>query len=161
MSDISWNSSDLSVADPQCWELTIANTSYNVTSCCSKSTMSTPCRVTFDIAVMSIVIISNVTKAICMFLVVLKANDYPLDTLADAIASFLETHDPTRKHRCLLSKHDVLNEEFRKSPLRLKSWKEGSERLTDAQFYAVSARCRACVNFLYEQKQILNPSTFN
>jgi hypothetical protein len=76
--------------------------------------MSTPCRVTFDIAVMSIVIIYNATRAICMFLVVLKANDYPLVTLGDAIASFLETPDPTTKHRCLLSKRDILNGEFKK-----------------------------------------------
>jgi len=87
---------------------------------------------------------------LCMFLVILKAKDYQLVTLGDAIASFLETPDLMTNNQCLISKRDVLNGEFKKKPRDLKRWKCGRERFTDTQFYAVSARCWACVNFWYE-----------
>ena len=148
MSLVSWTIPD--VNNPQYGQLSMSSGSYNVTSCCAKPTMKTPCRLTFDIVIMSVVIICNATKSLCMFFVILKAKDYQLVTLGDAIASFLETPDLTTKNQCLISKRDVLNGEFKREPRDLKRWKCGSERFTDTQFYAVSARCWAWVNFWYE-----------
>jgi hypothetical protein len=148
MSLISWNGYDKDLVDHSFGNLSIADTFYNVTSCCGKPTMSTPCKLKFDIVVILVVIICNALKEICMFLVVLKANNYPLITLGYAIASFLEHPDPTTKNICPVSKRDVLNNEFEASPLP-KKWKKGTERMAEKEFYAVSARRWGFVNFVY------------
>jgi len=133
--------------------LTIAETSYNVTSCCAKTTIYSPCKLVFDAQIIIIVIMCNAIKAFCMFLVVLKAKDYPLVTLGDAIASFLEHPDPTTKDMCLVSKREVLAKAF-EEPRLPKKWKEGNESMAEKQFYAVSARRWALVNTWYENKPL-------
>jgi len=82
-----------------------------------------------------------------MLLVVLKADDYPLVTLGDAIASFLEYPDPTTKDMCLVSKQDVLARAFDRPGLP-KKWKEGKESIAEKEFYAISARQWFLVTFL-------------
>jgi hypothetical protein len=42
-----------------------------------------------------------------MFYVALYVRDEPLITMGDAVASFMESSDPTTKDMCLLSIHDV------------------------------------------------------
>ena len=145
MSILSWNLS--SPDDPRYGNLTFKDNSYNVTSCCAKTTTNSPCKLVFDAHIIVIVIICNAIKALCMFLVVLKADDYPLVTLGDAIASFLEHPDPTTKGMCLVSKQDVLAKAF-ENPLRFpKKWKECKESIAEKQFYAISTRRWALVTF--------------
>jgi hypothetical protein len=144
MSRLSWN---ISIDFTDFGNLTIADKSYNVTSCCSRIIIEAPCKLTFDVSVMMIVIICNVVKTICMFLVVLKAEDYPLVTLGDAIASFLERPDPATKGMCLISKRNVLDKAFN-IPQVPRKWKGGSESMAEKEYYAVSARRWGWVNAL-------------
>lgn len=136
-----WNTSNLDIAPYG--EMSIATVPFNLTSCCAKTTIYTPCKLIFDVQIIVIVIICNAIKAICMFLVVVKADDYPLVTLGDAIASFLEYPDPTTKDMCLISKREVLDA----LPIPRK-WKAGKESVAEQQYYAVSARSWGWVNLL-------------
>ncbi|KAE9378662.1 hypothetical protein N431DRAFT_459996 [Stipitochalara longipes BDJ] len=127
MSSLSWNFSDPNGMLPY-GNLTIADTSYNITSCCAKTTVYSPCKLIFDVQIIVIVIICNAIKAIC-----------------DALASFLEHPDPTTKDMCLISKREIIAKSFETQP-KPKKWKEGRESMAEKEFYAVSARRWAWVN---------------
>jgi hypothetical protein len=53
-----------------------------------------------------------------MLFVAFYVPDEPLITVGDAIASFLEKPDPTTKHMCLLSIHDVRKKDYQEANAR-------------------------------------------
>jgi hypothetical protein len=77
-----------------------------------------------------------------MFLTALNAKQYPLVTLGDAIASFLEDPDPNTKNMCLISKKDI--EKAFNNPPPPRKWKGVAEK----GYYAVSPRRWINVNLL-------------
>jgi hypothetical protein len=121
--------------------LNITPTYHKVTSCYSQTTVG-HCKLKFNISIIIIVIICNATKAICMFLTVWNAKEYPLVTLGDAIASFLEVSDPTTRNMCLISKKDI-DKAFNLPPPPRK-WRGVAEK----GYYAVSPRRWMNVNLL-------------
>ncbi|KAF2030263.1 hypothetical protein EK21DRAFT_112181 [Setomelanomma holmii] len=65
------------------------------------------CRLKFETTIAVIVTVLNFAKAVLMYLVAFRVRDEPLITMGDAVASFLETNDPTTKNMCLFSVRDV------------------------------------------------------
>ena len=73
--------------------------------------MQTPqvCRFEFSLQLLVVVVICNLVKALCMALTVWKQKTPTLVTIGDAVASFLDSPDPTTVERCMMTKADVLN----------------------------------------------------
>ena len=68
---------------------------------CLSQPVQEHCRLQFSLAIMIIVILCNVIKAVCMGLVVWRKGPEPLVTLGDAISSFIERPDMTTKNHCI------------------------------------------------------------
>ena len=62
------------------------------------------CKLEFSLAIMSVVIICNTMKAICMGIIAWKHDNEPLVTLGDALASFLDRYDTTTRGHCIRGK---------------------------------------------------------
>jgi hypothetical protein len=119
----------------------VTPTYHSVTSCYSKRAVG-QCKLKFNIPIIVIVIICNSTKAICMLLTAWNTKEYPLVTLGDAIASFLENPDPTTRNMCLVSKENV-DKAWSTPPLPRK-WNGVKEK----GYHTVSPRRWVNVNFL-------------
>jgi hypothetical protein len=119
----------------------ITPTYHSVTSCYSKTAVG-HCKLKFNIPIIVIVIVCNASKAICMLLTVWNTKEYPLVTLGDAIASFLEDPDPTTTNMCLVSKENV--EKAWSMPQLPRKWKGVIEK----GYYSVSPRRWMNVNLL-------------
>jgi hypothetical protein len=119
----------------------ITPTYHSVTSCYSKIAAG-HCKIKFNIPIIVIVIICNSTKAICMLLTVWNTKEYPLVTLGDAVASFLEDQDLTTRNMCLVSKENI-EKAWSTHPLPRK-WNGVKEK----GYHTVSPRHWANVNLL-------------
>ena len=84
---------------------------------CYSQRVEEHCSVQFSVVIMSIVIMANAVKSVCMFLTLWRQKQPPLVTLGDAIQSFLRLSDPTTAHQCLASKNDFVNEKWSRNVL--------------------------------------------
>jgi hypothetical protein len=66
------------------------------------------CSLEVSVYILVAVIICNLIKSTAMFWTLLRQRENTLVTFGDALASFLELPNETTKHRCLMSKDDVL-----------------------------------------------------
>jgi hypothetical protein len=73
---------------------------------CLSQSVPEHCEFYFNSAIMIAVILSNLIKLICMCIAAAKYGESTLVTLGDAIASFLESPDPTKRGMCLATKKD-------------------------------------------------------
>ncbi len=64
------------------------------------------CQLQFSLPIMSIVMICNLTKAVCMLLTIRHRFATPILTLGDAVASFLKRPDIYTKNNCLSDKYN-------------------------------------------------------
>lgn len=71
---------------------------------CLSNPVEEHCKLQFSLAIMVIVIISNVVKTVCMSVIAWKQDPEPLVTLGDAIASFLDRPDMTTAGNCIVEK---------------------------------------------------------
>lgn len=67
------------------------------------------CSYSASIPIISIVIVSNFVKLVCMYVVATRLRDSPLITVGDALESFLNTPDPHTKDMCLLNRATARN----------------------------------------------------
>ena len=88
------------------------------------------CKLQFSPAIMVLVIVCNLIKAICMSMAAWKQDTEPLVTLGDAIASFLDWPDVTTKGNCVGEKA-----QFQKS----KSWESLSRKWDSKSFLLFQA----------------------
>ena len=61
------------------------------------------CNLQFSVSIMATILVCNVTKTLCMEIMVWKGDSEPLVTIGYAIASSLDDPDPTTKGSCLAS----------------------------------------------------------
>jgi hypothetical protein len=61
------------------------------------------CTLSGNVAIISVVIVCNFVKLVCMCIVATRLRDNPLITIGDAIESFLNEADNTTKGQCLLN----------------------------------------------------------
>lgn len=71
---------------------------------CLSQPVQDHCKLQFSLAIMIIVILCNLVKAICMGFIVWKRDPEPLVTLGDAIKSFLNQPDPATEGNCVVGK---------------------------------------------------------
>ena len=74
------------------------------TTYCLEQPITQHCRLQFSVAIMIVVIVSNLIKMICMGLIAWQRPTQPLVTMGDAIASFLNEPDVTTAGNCLADK---------------------------------------------------------
>jgi len=67
---------------------------YGVAKECWTERTDEQCKLQFSTVILSIVIICNFVKALCMLLVFFQRDFYPLATIGDAIQSFMQEPDP-------------------------------------------------------------------
>ncbi|KAF8247747.1 hypothetical protein K440DRAFT_292787 [Wilcoxina mikolae CBS 423.85] len=77
-----------------------------VKECWSKK-MDEVCKLQFSTGILSIVIVCNFVKALCMLLTLCERDFVPLVTIGDAIQSFLMNPDPTTAGICHAGKHYI------------------------------------------------------
>ena len=65
------------------------------------------CKLQFSTAILSVVIVCNLVKALSMLLLFLEYNFDPLVTLGDAIQSFIERPDPNTSDMCYAGREDI------------------------------------------------------
>ena len=90
------------LANADSWQIRFYPIAY-----CLSETVPEDCKLQFSLPIMIVVIFCNLVKGLCMLLTVLKQKHTPLVTFGDAVASFLDTPDPTTAGRCTMSKLDV------------------------------------------------------
>ena len=83
------------------------------------------CMLQFSVPVMLIIIVGNLTKSVCMVLVLLEGGSRPLLTVGDAIASFLNEPDLATKNICLTDKKIFRKKLWQK---RILTWKPKRHR---------------------------------
>ena len=71
---------------------------------CLSQPVPEQCKLQFSLAIMIVVIICNIVKAVCMGLIAWKGDPEPLVTLGDAISSFLNHPDKTTQGNCASGK---------------------------------------------------------
>lgn len=76
---------------------------------CLAETIEEHCKLEYSTHLAVLVIILNAMKAILMFYLALGISEAPLMTVGDAIASFLETPDPSTQGMCLVTKEEIRN----------------------------------------------------
>ena len=74
---------------------------------CMVETVTEKCRLSFSLAIMIVVIIANMAKAVVMVLTYYKLREPTLVTIGDAVASFVDEPDEMTKGLCLVEKHDI------------------------------------------------------
>ena len=89
-------------------------TTAPIESCLSKPTEE-HCRLQMSLVLMSIVIICNFMKALCMYLILRQQTSPPLVTLGDAIESFLQEGDLTTERMCLAEKYEFAEKGWKES----------------------------------------------
>jgi hypothetical protein len=100
----------LSLAQAAAASWTLA--SHSISYCMVEPTEER-CRLSFSVAIMVVVIISNIAKVVVMLLTFWKLKEPPLVTVGDAVASFLDKPDPSTVGICLSTKHSIVNREWR------------------------------------------------
>ena len=97
---------------------------YPVQYCLSKP-IEEHCQVQFSIIIMSIVIVCNFSKAVCMLLALWRQKSQPLVTLGDALEVFLLKPDPTTENMCLAEKGEFAGKNWGNSST---NWREPQHR---------------------------------
>lgn len=77
---------------------------YGVAKECWTERTNEQCKLQFSTTILSIVIICNFVKALCMLLVFFERDFYPLATIGDAIQSFMQEPDPYTSGICYAGK---------------------------------------------------------
>ena len=77
---------------------------YPIDHCLSRRPAG-KCQLQFSLPIMSIVMICNLTKAVCMLLTIRHRFATPILTLGDAVASFLKRPDIYTKNNCLSDRY--------------------------------------------------------
>ena len=109
------------------------------------------CTLQFSLAIMIVVILCNLVKTVCMVTIAWKKDTEPLMTLGDAIASFVDTPDPTTVGNCVAGKSRFeQSTEWEQVPIRWR-WKPlcWYEAASDGRWFS-------CI-FLYEFREIPIP----
>jgi hypothetical protein len=88
---------------------------------CYSEVRAEHCKIKVSTAIMTVVILCNISKVTCMFITIFYLKGAPLVTLGDAIESFLKRPDHTTKGLCLVSKEDIQNGVWTQ-PLKPKVW---------------------------------------
>ena len=78
---------------------------YPIDYCLSRKRVGN-CQLQFSLTIMIIVIICNLTKAVCMLLTLRHRFTTPLLTLGDAVASFLKRPDIYTRNNCLSDRYN-------------------------------------------------------
>ncbi|KAH7336430.1 hypothetical protein BKA65DRAFT_538551 [Rhexocercosporidium sp. MPI-PUGE-AT-0058] len=86
------------------------------------------CQFSFSPVLMVVVMVCNIVKIICLGLILWRQRISTLVTTGDAIASFLETPDPSTKGHCLLSKKDLVSKEWMENGVCADSYQKGKLR---------------------------------
>jgi hypothetical protein len=86
------------------------------------------CQVQSSAFVMVTVIFCNVVKFCCIIIALFTEHGPPWATLGNAVASFLESPDPTTNNECLLDMKTAL--EGKKQGPKCRRWKEFSPLIT-------------------------------
>lgn len=81
---------------------------YAIDHCLSEPVES-QCHVHFNTILMTIVIGFNAIKVLCIAYVVFTYPEEPLETLGDAIQSFIKRPDPTSQNMCLATHSSIIN----------------------------------------------------
>ena len=110
--------SDLTCGNSNCLDSMCGNStedyfqlfSFPIDHCLSRR-QTEKCQLQFSLPIMIIVIICNLTKAVCMLFTIRHRLATPLLTLGDAVASFLKRPDIYTKNNCLSDKYN-----FRQRP---------------------------------------------
>lgn len=100
------------------------------------------CQMQFSVAIMGIVIVCNLMKAVCMLLALTRQRSQPLVTLGDAIETFLQRADPATAGMCLADKSGFTSRTW---SLRPREWNVQQRRWFSS---ASMKRWLAC-NILY------------
>jgi hypothetical protein len=124
--------------------LPIANQKYTKVQYCYSEIRAEHCKIRVSTAIMTVVILCNLSKVICMFITICYLKGAPLVTLGDAIESFLKHPDHTTKGLCLVSKEDIQNGVWTQPP-KPREW-QPTERKEYRSTNTI--RCRI-VNSLY------------
>ena len=74
---------------------------------CLSEQVTGNCNLNFSLAILVVVIICNVSKALVMLFIAFRLSDKPLITVGDAIDSFLNDRDPMTHEMCLSSKVSI------------------------------------------------------
>ena len=93
---------------------------YTVQYCLSEH-VEERCRVQFSIVIMSISMLCNLVKSLCMLLTLRLQYFQPLVTPGDAMESFLRRADPTTKGMCLARIACFSQYEWEKAPMKWKA----------------------------------------
>ena len=94
---------DVGNIDPKNWTIADAEFKPYPVQYCYSRPVAERCKLQFSLAIMSIVIVCNLVKMMCMLLMLLHQRSKPLVTLGDAIESFLVKPDPTTNQGCLVA----------------------------------------------------------
>lgn len=86
---------------------------------CLSEPMEEHCQMQFSVTIMSIVIICNLLKAVCMLLALIRQRSQPLVTLGDAIQTFLQRADSAIAGICLADKSGFISRTWIPRP---KAW---------------------------------------
>ena len=89
---------------------------YTVQYCLSQPIVER-CKVQFGLVIMSVVIVCNFLKGLCMVLTLWCHKSQPLVTLGDAIESFLRKADPTTENMCFAGKAAFLEGQWKRAPI--------------------------------------------
>jgi len=127
-----WNSS---VQDTSIGNMSVDGTTFFNIASCYGDVRNEHCKMKFSLPIILVVIACNASKAICMAITYWYTRESTLDTLGDAIASFLDNPDPTTTGLCLVSKEDIQNHVW-SSPRRPKMWKPIEEKA----FYSANTK---------------------
>jgi hypothetical protein len=95
------------------WTLSAHPISY-----CMVEEVVEQCQLRFSVVIMTIVIIANAAKAFVMILTVWSLREPTLVTIGDAIASFLNTPDPTTAGICLSTKTNIKDNRWKNQPAK-------------------------------------------
>ena len=91
---------------------------YRVQYCLSEP-IEERCQVQFSIAIMSVVILCNLIKTLCMLLALQLQRCQPLVTLGDALESFIRRADPATEGMCLAGKRNF-SQKWEPAPMEWK-----------------------------------------
>ncbi|KAF2737403.1 hypothetical protein EJ04DRAFT_574588 [Polyplosphaeria fusca] len=129
--------------NPEAWT---AN-GYPVQYCLSQPAKQV-CKLQFSPPIAILVTILNFVKAIIIFYTAFRVKESPLMTMGDAVASFMDSQDPTTKDMCLLTMGDAKQHKgyFPAGP---KTWTQRKNRWKDVisrtRYYTTFAMYLAAV----------------
>jgi len=100
---------------------------------CLSQPVQEHCKLQFSLAIMVVVVLCNLVKAVCMGFIVWRKDPEPLVTLGDTVSSFLNRPDPTTAKSCISGKSEFEENRFWDSIVskwdpRTRSWFRAASR---------------------------------